>query len=146
MKILSISDVITNSSSEVFIIHGKPEFQDELNEEIPEIINNLCEAVGLDIDEILYFDICDKSGIDDNWYYSFEKNDLMIHSVSDNTIPQWLMYFIEELYYFPKLRNKFFGYYAEDIGKIELPYYDWNDSKTKTRFEEIESIQRHHLG
>lgn len=146
MKILSISDVITNSSSEVFIVHGKPEFQDELNEEIPELLKMLCESIGLDIDDMMYFKVSDSSYIDEGWDYPVEKNDLLIHSQSDNTIPSWLMEFIEYLYNFPKFQNKFFGYYAEDLGKKELPQYNWNTGKYEKREKEIESIQRHHLG
>ena len=146
MKILSISDVITNSSSEVFIIHGKPEFQDELNEEIPELLITLCDSIGLDINDMMYFEVSDSSHIDEDWNYSVENNDLLIHSQSDNTIPSWLMEFIEYLYNFPKFQNKFFGYYAEDLGEKELPWYNWNTRKYENRKQGIESIQRHHLG
>lgn len=146
MKILSISDVITNSSSEVFIIHGKPEFQDELNEEIPELLKTLCDSIGLDINNMMYFNISNSSYIDEDWDYPVENNDLIIHSQSDNTIPLWLMEFIEYLYNFPKFQNKFFGYYAKDLGEKELPWYNWNKSKYEKRKQEIESIQRHHLG
>ena len=150
MKILNYSDVITNSSSEVFIIHAKPEFQDEINKEVPEIIRSLCEALELDINEILEFDIANDSYIDSEWHYHVAKNDLLIHSVSDNTIPYWLMEFIDSLYCFPKFRNKFSGYYAQDLGEVELPYYDWNEPNYKKRHKlrktEVESIHREHLG
>jgi len=146
MRILSISDVITNSSSEVFIIHGKPEFQDELNEEIPELLEALCDSIGLDVDDMMYFEVSNSTYIDEDWEYPVENNDLIIHSQSDNTIPSWLMEFIEYLYNFPKFQNKFFGYYAEDLGEKELPRYNWNKRKYEKRKKEIESIQRHHLG
>ena len=146
MKVLSISDVITNSSSEVFIIHSKPEFQDEINQEIPELIRNLCESIDLDIDEMMEFSISDFSGINEGWEYYQHKNDLIIDSVSDNTIPYWLMEFIDSLYCFPKFRDKFSGYYAKDLGEKEIPHYNWNTSEKELRKEEIESVQRHHLG
>jgi len=146
MRILSISDVITNSSSEVFIIHGKPEFQDELNEEIPELLEALCDSIGLNVDDMMYFEVSNSTYIDEDWEYPVENNDLIIHSQSDNTIPSWLMEFIEYLYNFPKFQNKFFGYYAEDLGEKELPRYNWNKRKYEKRKKEIESIQRHHLG
>ena len=55
MKILSVSDVITNSSSEVFIIHGKPEFQEEINEKIPEFLRQLCTIFDINADDIMEF-------------------------------------------------------------------------------------------
>ena len=150
MKILSISDVITNSSSEVFIIHAKPEFQDEINQEIPEFLKEVCDIFEEDIEDMLYTEISDETYIDEEWYYYVHKNDLIIHSNSDNTIPQWLMEIIDNLPWTNKFRNKFQGYYAEDLGEIELPYYDWNhkpdESGLKHRMENIRSIQRHHLG
>lgn len=150
MKILSISDVITNSSSEVFIIHAKPEFQDEINQEIPEFLKEVCDIFEEDIEDMLYTEISDETYIDEEWYYYVHKNDLIIHSNSDNTIPQWLMEIIDNLPWTNKFRNKFQGYYAEDLGEIELPYYDWNHKPNepglKHRMKNIRSIQRHHLG
>ena len=150
MKILSISDVITNSSSEVFIIHAKPEFQDEINQEIPEFLKEVCDLFEEDIEDMLYTEISDETYIDEEWYYYVHKNDLIIHSNSDNTIPQWLMEIIDNLPWTNKFRNKFQGYYAEDLGEIELPYYDWNhkpdEPGLKHRMENIRSIQRRHLG
>lgn len=150
MKIISISDVITNSSSEVFVIHSKPEFQEEINEEIPEFLKNICEIAELDIDEVMEFDVSDETYIDDGWYYYVNKKDLVIRSVSDNTIPSWLMDLIDSINYLPKFKDKFSGYYAKDLGKKDLPYYNWNhkpDEPALTHKEvEIPSIQRHHLG
>lgn len=149
MKILSVSDVITNSSSEVFVIHAKPEFQDEINKIVPELLTNICNVVDLNIDGIMFFEIAQKDEIDEDWYYHTSKNDLIIHSSYENSIPSWLMEFIQDLYWFPKLENKFYGYYAKDLGVIDMPYIDWNDpyeERLKTRPKEIESIQREHLG
>ena len=149
MKVLSISDVITNSSSEVFVIHSKPEFQDEINREIPELLTSICELVGLDIDEVMEFDVSDKSEINADWSYHVAKNDLVIYSCGDNSIPYWLMEFIESLYYEPKFRDKFQGFYAEDLGEKNIPYYDWNapyDERHKIKSQKINSIQRRHLG
>lgn len=146
INILSISDVITNSSSEVFIIHGKPEFQDELNEEIPELLEVLCESIGLDIHEIAYFETSDSSFVDQDWHYTVEKNDLLIYSQSDNSIPLWLMEFIDCLYNFPKFQSKFSGYYAKDLDEREIPYYNWNTGIYEKRKQKTESIQRRHLG
>lgn len=150
MKILSVSDVVTNSSSEVFIIHAKPEFQEEINQEIPEFLQELCDLFEEDIDDMLYTEVSDETYIDEDWYYYVHKGDLLIHSVSDNTIPGWLMEIIEGLYYCKKFRDKFQGYYANDLGEKDLPYYNWNhkpdEPALQHRMTEIESIQRHHLG
>ena len=150
MKILSISDVITNSSSEVFIIHAKPEFQDEINQEIPEFLKEVCDIFEEDIEDMLYTEISDETYIDEEWYYYVHKNDLLIHSNSDNTIPGWLMNIIDDLPWINKFKDKFQGYYAKDLGEIDLPYYDWNhkpdEPGLKHRMENIRSIQRHHLG
>lgn len=146
MKILSISDVITNSSSEVFIIHSKPEFQDEINKEIPKFLEKLCKVVGEDLHTIMTFEISDKTEIDEDWLYYKAKNDLLIHSAEENSIPYWLINVISDLISIPKFKDKFSGYYAKDLGEINLPYYDWNSGEEKTKLTEIQSIQRIHLG
>ena len=147
MKILSVSDVITNSSSEVFVLHAKPEFQEEINEEIPEFLKQLCELFEEDIDDMMGFEVSDETYIDDGYYYYVHKGDLLIHSTGDNTIPGWLMGIISDLNWTNKFKDKFSGYYAKDLGEKELPYYDWNHKPAlKHRMTEIESIQRHHLG
>ena len=66
MKILSYSDVITNSSSEVFVIHAKPEFQDEINDEIPEFLTEICKTLGYDVSDIMEFNISPEEQIDKN--------------------------------------------------------------------------------
>lgn len=150
MKVISISDVITNSSSEVFIIHAKPEFQDEINQEVPDFLVELCNLCGEDIEDMMEFSVSDETYIDDDWYYYVHKNDLLIHSTRDNSIPGWLMDLISGLYYMKKFRSKFAGYYAEDLDQVDLPYYDWNhepdEPGLRHRMEDIKSIQRHHLG
>jgi len=146
MKILSISDVITNSSSEVFVIHSKPEYQSIINKEVPEVINTLCKSINLDIDNILYYDIADSSYTDEDWLYNVHKNDLLIKSTDENTIPLWLMEFIESLYYFPKFRDKFSGYFADDLKEEDRKVYDFNDDEYKIVKLPVRSIQREHLG
>ena len=149
MKILSYSDVITNSSSEVFVIHAKPEFQDEVNDEIPEFLTEICKTLGYDVSDIMQFHISPEKQIDKNYFYYQAKNDLVIYSNGDNSIPGFLMDLIDDLPWIPKFKDKFQGCYAEDLGKIELPYYDWNaprEHRVKTRPREIYSVQRVHLG
>ena len=149
MKIISFSDVITNSSSEVFVIHSKPEFQDEINESIPQLLINLCDLTSLDIDEVMEFEVADKSEVNRDWSYHVASNDLLIHSRGDNSIPGWLMDFIEEIPWLPDYIDKFQGYYAKDLGEVNIPYYDWNapyKDRYKIKPKEIESVQRVHLG
>lgn len=150
MKIISISDVITNSSSEVFVIHSKPEFQNEINEEIPEFLKQICEIANENINEMMEFDVSNETYIDPDWYYYVHKGDLVIYSTSDNTIPYWIMEIIECLNNISKFKDKFSGYFAKDLGVKELPYYDWNhkDDEPGLKYKEVEikSIQRHHLG
>ena len=53
MNILSFSDVITNSSSEVFVLHPKPEVdKDRFLDEITELLNAICELTGEDPNDI----------------------------------------------------------------------------------------------
>lgn len=150
MKILSISDVITNSSSEVFVIHAKPEFQDEINEEIPEFLKELCSLFGEDIENIIECHISDSTYIDDGWYYYVNNNDLILRSTEENSIPYWLMDLIGDIPYIKKFQDKFSGNYAKDLGEQVLPYYDWNHDPNEPGLKyhkvPIKSIQRVHLG
>ncbi len=146
MKILSVSDVITNSSSEVFIVHSKPEFQDSINEEVPELLKKICEAVEEDIDEMLCCSVSPTTGIDEDWDYYYSEKDLIIESINDNSIPGWLMDFIQEIPYLSKFRDRFYGYYAEDLGEKNVPVYDWKVNDYVLKPKRIESVQRKHLG
>jgi hypothetical protein len=81
--IQSISDIITNSSSEVFIIDS------DNNEKIISFIQDACEHFGYDMSDIMTVDIADK---DDNfvWFnkaYPYKKGNLVIESTYDNSIP-----------------------------------------------------------
>lgn len=49
-KIQSFSDIITNSSSEVFVIST------DKHAEVAEFIKNVCDLFGVDMDEIMEFD------------------------------------------------------------------------------------------
>ena len=146
MKILSISDVITNSSSEVFVVHSKPEFQDSINEEVPELLKKICEAVEEDINEMLCCSVSPTTGIDKDWGYYYNEKDLIIESINDNSIPGWLMDFIQEIPYLSKFRDRFYGYYAEDLGEKNIPVYDWKVNDYVLKSNRIESVQRRHLG
>lgn len=150
MKIISFSDVITNSSSEVFILHPKPEVnREDLLSEIEDILKTLCEFAGEDSEDVYYTEISDTEGINKNWEYYQAEGDIIIKSISDNTIPGWMMNFIEYLYSMPRFADKFSGYYAEDLGKKSIPHYKWISGEGSVKTYEptdIESIQRIHLG
>lgn len=151
MKVLSYSDVITNSSSEVFVLHPKPEVdRDEFKCEIEVLLESLCRITGEDPDNMYILYSSDNSYIDEDWHYNVEVGDVVIESVDDNSIPSWLMEFIEDIIYLPKFKRNFSGYYAEDLGKKDMPVYKWNNEKYQyeeiIESKEIPSIQRKHLG
>lgn len=151
MNILSFSDVITNSSSEVFVLHPRPEIdRDRFLDEITELLNTLCELTGEDPDDMYTIYSSEISYIDEDWHYNVEVGDVVIESTDDNSIPNWLMEFIDDILYMPKFRDKFSGYYAEDLGKKDIPVYKWNSEKRQyedvIESRKINSIQRKHLG
>lgn len=90
----SASDIITNSSSEVFIARNLK----SKNQEIIELIQNVAKAANLDLDEILEFEIASEDERIDS-RIKCRKGDLLIWSVDDNSIPYWLMEFISSLDY-----------------------------------------------
>lgn len=150
MRIISFSDVITNSSSEVFVLHPKPEVnKEDLLYEIEEMLNTLCELTGEDPNEMYSIGSAGCTTINEDWWYYQEEGDIIIESISDNTIPGWMMDFIEEIYSMPKFEDKFSGYYAEDLGKKPIPHDVWisgEGSKITDEPMEVKSIQRIHLG
>lgn len=150
MKIISFSDVITNSSSEVFVLHPKPEVnKEDFLHEIEEVLDTLCELTGENREEMYYISSADNTEINENWDYYQEEGDIIIESISDNTIPGWMMEFIEYLYCMPRFADKFSGYYAEDLGKKPIPHYKWVSGEGQVRTDEpmdVQSIQRVHLG
>jgi hypothetical protein len=90
--IQSFSDIITNSSSEIFVI--KCNNKDVLNE-IKQIVDDIVDAARLPKYETLESYFADFDYENHDWDYSYKKGDLIIESCSDNTIPGWLMDFIE---------------------------------------------------
>lgn len=92
LRMQSASDIITNSSSEVFIIRN----QKSRNQEIFELITNVARAAGLKINDMLHYKVASSNGeIDDG--YKYKKGDMLIWSKEDNSIPYWFMEFIEQL-------------------------------------------------
>lgn len=104
LNIQSLSDIITNSSSEVFICSTNDN-PDTLVQELQELIDNLAESLGY-IEKIAYVEIAYESGYD-KWYnYSWNKGDILIESTSDNTIPYAVIELLENLEYYPKFENR----------------------------------------
>lgn len=90
IKIQSFSDIITNSSSEVFVIST------DKHAEVAEFIKNVCDLFGVDMDEIMEFDSATKN---ERVGYNLKckKGDLIIYSTGDNTIPDIIMDIIKDL-------------------------------------------------
>lgn len=116
MKILNISDVITNSSSEVFVIKPQDGIDsEELLAEIEDFIQSLCDTMGYD-DPGLYSYIADQNYKDSYFCnYNYSPGDVLIHSDSDNSIPWKLMDTITDLDCIPKFENK-----IKDISRTHL--------------------------
>ena len=90
-KIQSISDIITNSSSEVFIIDS------EHHSKIADFLKDVCDVFGWEIDDLMSFDSADQDGVIDGWGIEYKKDNLLIWSCGENSIPYFLMQLIEEL-------------------------------------------------
>lgn len=88
--IQSFSDIITNSSSEVFVISTNK------HAEVAAFIRDICDVFGVNMDEIMEFNSATKNEIVGN-NLKCKKGDLVIYSTSDNTIPGVIMNIIEEL-------------------------------------------------
>jgi hypothetical protein len=56
-------------------------------------------AAGLEIDDILSFEVASTDGKIDGWNIKYKKGDMLIWSADENSIPYWLMEFIEQLNY-----------------------------------------------
>lgn len=107
MKIIGYSDVITNSSSEVFVIKPQDGIDsEELLAEIDDFIQSLCDTMGYD-DPGLYSYVADQN-YQDSYFcnYNYFLGDILIHSDADNSIPWVLMDAITDLDCIPKFENK----------------------------------------
>lgn len=104
MKIQSFSDIITNSSSELFIIrHPKEE-----GEKITEFLQGVYELLGRDIDNDMEISPADSNDIAQakEYGYTVKKGDLVIWSTKENSIPWGIMDLIGGL---PSLFNISYG-------------------------------------
>lgn len=90
-KIQSISDIITNSSSEVFIIDV------DNHDKLIEFISDMCEVFGWDVNDLMTFESPEQDGEISGWNIEYKANSLLIWSQGDNSIPWSIMTVIEEL-------------------------------------------------
>lgn len=100
LTVQSISDIITNSSSEVFVIQGGL-----LTQAIVRIVKDVTELWAetaksswlKTIDDILEVEVADHYYKDDGWDYEYDKGDVVIYSKEDNSIPYDLMETLEDI-------------------------------------------------
>lgn len=91
INIQSISDIITNSSSEVFVITT------DKHAEVAKFIKDVCEVFGVDMDEIMEFESSTTNHKDSYTGVKVAKGDLVIYSAEENSIPAIIMDMIESL-------------------------------------------------
>ncbi len=94
MEIQSFTDIITNSSSEIFIIKGKK----EKNQEVIDLVYGIYGLLGRDIDEDINVYVASADYKDRGWGYKYKRGDIIIESVSDNSVPWAVVEFIENLH------------------------------------------------
>ena len=109
IHIQSVSDLITNSSSEVFICSVNSTDTEALRAEIQEFIDTLMEVLGFEGDD--YYsgaevEIADSDGVVDGWGYEYKKGDILIWSRDDNSIPWSIVNILEDLKYLPKFEKR----------------------------------------
>lgn len=122
IPIQNISDVITNSSSEIFIC--QTDNPDEVAETIKEVLTSVydnfkkarsCSGKNTlslyeeNLDDILSISIADDDYTDASWGYSYKKGDIIIESEYDNSIPSILMDFIYEFFAWDKVTRRHLG-------------------------------------
>lgn len=107
INIQSISDLITNSSSEVFIcsVSGDP---NSVRDDLQEFLDELMQLLGYDGYDYAGAEVyvVDSDGRD-KWYdYSWKEGNVLIESRGDNSIPSIVMETLLELNYVPRFENK----------------------------------------
>lgn len=122
LPIQNISDVVTNSSSEIFVCKSNnPEETAELLREVLESVyenykiarkHAYSEDVpfyGETIDDLMTIYISDEDYTDKSWGYTIHEGDVVIESTSDNSIPEVLMNFIYEFFDYNSIERTHLG-------------------------------------
>ena len=89
--IQSISDIITNSSSEVFIIDTHE------HEKIKEFLADVCEVFGWDVNDLMIFESAEEDGEVEGWDSTYKAGNFLIWSKYDNSIPYIIIEIINEM-------------------------------------------------
>lgn len=109
IHIQSVSDLITNSSSEVFICQVDTSDTEALKSEIESLINTLMEALGYVNDDYYtgaVVEIADEDGVIEGWNYKYKKGDILIWSREENSIPWNIIDILGDLDCLPKFEDK----------------------------------------
>lgn len=109
IHIQSVSDLITNSSSEVFICQVDTSDTEALKSEIESLINTLMEALGYVNDDYYtgaVVEIADEDGVIEGWNYKYKKGDILIWSREENSIPWNIVDILGDLDCLPKFEDK----------------------------------------
>lgn len=109
IHIQSVSDLITNSSSEVFICQVDTSDTEALKSEIESLINTLMEALGYVNDDYYtgaVVEIADEDGVIEGWDYKYKKGDILIWSREENSIPWNIIDILGDLDCLPKFEDK----------------------------------------
>jgi hypothetical protein len=122
IPIQNISDVITNSSSEIFICQtdNPKEVAETIKEVLTTVYDSLKKARSCsgkntlalyeeNLDGILSITVADNDYTDSGWGYSYKKGDIIIESEYDNSIPSILMDFIYEFFAWNKVEQHHLG-------------------------------------
>ena len=99
--IQSFSDIITNSSSEVFVLESYD------HEKIKTFLADVCEVFGWDVNDLMTFESVEEDGKVEGWDSTYKAGNLLIWSNGDNSIPGVIMEIIEYLgwYRIPALKD-----------------------------------------
>lgn len=122
IPIQTISDIITNSSSEIFICKSdNAEYTVELlNEVLNSIYENYKKArdhagsntysyYGETLSDILTISIAKHDESDNFYNYKITKGDVLIESTEDNSIPSIIMDFIHEFFKWDDIKRVHLG-------------------------------------
>ena len=107
IRVQSVSDIITNSSSEVFICTTNGN-QDELATEVQEFIDTLMKVLGYENDEFYTgatVEVAKEDGKVEDFGYKYNKGDLLIWSKDENSIPWNIVGILEDLDILPKFED-----------------------------------------